>query len=258
MDLSLHLTLSWVILIFSAVFLIGMPFVCGFVYRANFKNYIVGMAGAVLVHLCTTKLTDLRFKVESLNSIYESSRFIYMMVIYLLAAAVFALVMWGGVRFMDEKRFGYRQAFTIGSGFAATYGFLYYGLQYRSNANTLSVYLNGKESEMGLEGEKLEAFRQQVEQTFSGSPYLMLLDLAAIVYMALILIAITLLICNGVGCRDTRMTLIGAGVFLSVNYLFEIVATFSPFVVLLLGVILAVASFFIIRDQSEYEIYKKQ
>lgn len=111
---------------------------------------------------------------------------------------------------------------------------------------------------MGLEGEKLEAFRQQVEQTFSGSPYLMLLDLAAIVYMALILIAITLLICNGVGCRDTRMTLIGAGVFLSVNYLFEIVATFSPFVVLLLGVILAVASFFIIRDQSEYEIYKKQ
>ncbi|MBQ3141498.1 MAG: hypothetical protein IJC25_06015, partial [Clostridia bacterium] len=91
MDLSLHLTLSWVILIFSAVFLIGMPFFCGFVYRANFKNYIVGMAGAVLVHLCTTKLTDLRFKVESLNSIYESSRFIYMMVIYLLAAAVFAL-----------------------------------------------------------------------------------------------------------------------------------------------------------------------
>lgn len=256
MDFSLHLTFSWVILIGTLLVLIGLPFFCGFAYRANFKNYIVGAAAAALSHLVYTQLVGLTGKVAALASFYESSRLVYMLAVYIVAAAVFGLLLWGGIRFLAERRFGFRQGFTIGAGYAGAYVFLTYGLQYKSNANTLSIYLAGSELAHGIEENQVEAFRENVVATFSKSPYLMLLDLAAVLYMTVIFIAIALLFANGIGSRNRLYSLLAVGTYFTVSYLFEVAATFSVFAVLVLGIVLAVGAVFVIRDQSAYEIYQ--
>lgn len=215
MTLSACLTIFWILCVAGLLFMLALALCCCVALRANFRLFVIGMAGFTITDLLAVGVNALAEKWSWLGAIYKANEASVTLTVLFVQALVLALCAFLAIRFFRvTKGYYFRQGFTIGSGMAAMMVYMTYIRPNISNIILISgyqLYLGGSVTD--ITEEEAISTKALVEELLATPQLEMWMSILEFICISAAVIAVAYLAVTAILSRIRTNLLFAAGIY---------------------------------------------